>query len=217
MAKGKIIIVSGFSGTGKGTVINEVMSRTPDRYAFSVSATTRPPRPGEIHGKDYYFVDETEFERMIIEKELLEHTRYNYNYYGTPKAPVQRMLSEGKSFILDIEVEGMHQVTSNIDGAMTAFLVPPSFEALLERLRGRGTETADQIRTRLGRAVQEAAFACEYGAVIENADIKSCADELEAYIATGVQDESVRQKNLILSQEICEAIKRFIKQGELSS
>ncbi len=214
MAKGKLIIVSGFSGVGKGTVISELRRRHPDEYAFSVSATTREPRFCEEEGKDYYFVDEDEFERMILDHELLEYTRYGYNYYGTPRGPIEKMQSEGKNIILDIEVNGMQQVTANVEKALTVFVIPPSCEELIQRLRGRGTEDEDQVRTRLSRAIQEASFAGEYGCILKNTDIDQCVREFEAFIESGKQDKKTRLENLSLSQEICEGIKRYIKQGD---
>ncbi len=208
--KGKLIIVSGFSGTGKGTMIAKLMERHPGKYAFSVSATTRKPRPGEEDGREYYFVDHTRFEEMIASDELLEHTSFSGNYYGTPAAPIDEMLAAGQNIILDIEVTGMHQVTYRRSDTLTAFIIPPSEEELIKRLTGRGTESKEQIVRRLTRATEEAAFANEYGCIIKNGDLEQSVDELEAYIETESQDPRLHAENLRLTESISKELKRYI-------
>jgi len=208
--KGKLIIVSGFSGTGKGTMISKLMERHPGKYAFSVSATTRKPRPGEEEGKDYFFVDHDRFEEMIAGDELLEHTSFSGNYYGTPAGPINKLLAEGQNIILDIEVTGMHQVTYRRSDTLTAFIVPPSEEELIRRLTGRGTESREQIVRRLTRATEEAAFAHEYACIIKNGDLEQSVDELEAYIETEKQDPRLHAENLRLTEDISNKLKRYI-------
>lgn len=213
MSTGKLIIVSGFSGVGKGTAISGLMERNPGRYEFSISATTRSPRPGEEHGKQYYFVSHEEFENMIKEGKLLEYTKYGVNYYGTPVEPIDKMISEGKNIILDIEVEGKRNVTSMRD-ALSVFIVPPTSDALVERLIGRGTESREDALRRLTQAVEESSYAPEYDAVITNTDIEETVDSLEAFINKGFQPQEEKERNLILSAEVCEGIKRYINEGE---
>ena len=214
MSKGKLIVISGFSGAGKGTIIKNIMQKHPGEYAFSVSATTRSIRPGEVDGKDYFFVSKDEFEKMIAQEKLLEYALYGDNYYGTPSEPIDKMLEEGKNIILDIEVNGMHNITSKRPNVSTVFVIPPSSEDLINRLIKRGTETKEQLTNRLIKATEEAKFAFEYGFILQNGDIEKCSNEFEEYLKTGKQDENIRLKNLALTQEICEGIKKYIKQGE---
>jgi len=133
---GKLIVVSGPSGVGKSTVIHRVMEQSPNLY-FSVSATTRPQRPGEVDGKNYFFVDRDQFETMIQEEKLLEFAEYVGNYYGTPEAPIDEALAEGKDILLDIEVQGALNVKRRRPDAVLIFMLAPSFRILEERLRGR--------------------------------------------------------------------------------
>ena len=153
--KGILIILSGFSGVGKGTVVRRLLSDY-DNYALSISATTRKPREGEEDGVSYFFKSKEEFEQMIKEDSFIEHARYVENYYGTPKAYVQEQLDAGKDVILEIEIQGALKVKEKYPDALMLFLVPPDAQTLKERLVGRGTETADVIHDRLERAAQEA-------------------------------------------------------------
>ena len=216
MSRGKIIIISGFSGVGKGTIIKNLMQSHPGEFEFSVSATTRKPRPGEVDGKDYYFVSAADFEEMIDKGALLEHARYGNNYYGTPAAPIDKILDEGKNVILDIEVNGMHQVTKKRPDVLTIFVIPPSPDELIKRLKGRGTESSEQLFDRLAKATDEARYASEYKFIIQNIDINKSTNEIEAYIYDDINDIGIRNANLILTQEICEGIKRYISKGEKS-
>ncbi len=177
MKKGKLYIISGPSGCGKSTVLREVFRHRRNIF-FSVSATTRGPREGEVDGKDYYFVTREEFERMIGADELLEHAQYVSNYYGTPRIPVEAMLSEGNDVVLDIEVQGAGQVKTKMPEAVSLFILPPSLEELERRLRGRGTETEEKIRSRLSQAEREIAKSGSYDYRVVNDDVERAAGEI---------------------------------------
>ncbi|MBQ1767797.1 MAG: guanylate kinase, partial [Oscillospiraceae bacterium] len=170
MKRGKLYIVSGPSGCGKSTVLREVFAHRRNIF-FSVSATTRGPREGEKDGKDYFFITREEFERLIAEGELLEHAKYVSNYYGTPRKPVEAMLSEGSDVVLDIEVQGAAQVKEKMPEAVSFFIMPPSLEELERRLRGRGTETDEKIRSRLDQAEREMAESGRYDYIVVNDDV----------------------------------------------
>ena len=174
---GKLFIVSGPSGSGKSTVLREVFARR-TRMFFSVSATTRGPREGEKDGVDYYFVTKEEFKKMIEGGQLLEHAQYVGNYYGTPKAPVEEKLREGNDVVLDIEVQGAEQVKRKAPEAVSIFLLPPSLEELERRLRGRGTESDEKIRSRLERAASEMKLAPNYDFNVVNDNVEEAADEI---------------------------------------
>lgn len=178
MTKGKLLILSGPSGCGKSTVIAELMKKRSD-LAFSVSATTRSPRPGEMDGREYYFVSRDEFERMVQCDELLEHAEFVGNCYGTPKAPILRQMEAGITVILDIEVQGAAQVKEKMPEAVTVFLAPPSLQALEDRLRKRGTEKEEVILSRLERAGEEIKLADRYEHIVINDDPVRAAGELD--------------------------------------
>ncbi len=179
--KGRLIVISGPSGAGKSTVVFNAIGDRND-CCFSISVTTRQPRPGEEDGREYFFIDQAEFDKMVEENELLEHARYVNNSYGTPKAYVLKMLDEGFNVILDIEVQGARQVKQKMPDAITAFVVPPSLLELERRLRNRGTETEETVRARLARARQEYTEADFYDYIIINDDVEKAADELSAII-----------------------------------
>lgn len=181
MQRGNLIVLSGPSGAGKSTVVGKATDRRDD-CCFSVSVTTRKPRPGEVDGREYFFVDPDQFKVMIENGELLEHAEYVANSYGTPKAYVEKMLSEGKNVILDIEVQGARQVKEKMPEAIMVFVVPPSLEELEKRLVNRGTETARAIEARLIRARQEYEEADFYDYLIVNDDADAAADELYCII-----------------------------------
>lgn len=151
--KGILIVVSGFSGSGKGTIMKELLKQY-DNYALSISATTRNPRPGEKDGREYFFKTVEDFEKMIAKEELIEYARYVDNYYGTPRAYVEEQLDAGKDVILEIEIQGALKVKEKFPDTLLLFVTPPSAEELKNRLVGRGTETMDVIEFRMKRAIE---------------------------------------------------------------
>ena len=166
--KGLLVIISGPAGSGKGTIVSRLRELAP--FDFSVSATTRSPRPGEQHGVHYYFVDKADFENKIKEGELLEYAQYVGNYYGTPRKPVEDALSAGKNIILDIEVKGALQIKEKMPEAIMIYVLPPDYETLLARIRGRGTETEEVIQKRMNEAKNEIKTFPKYDYVVINRD-----------------------------------------------
>jgi len=179
--KGKLIVISGPSGAGKSTVVFKALGERDD-VCFSISATTRKPRPNEVDGREYFFVDLERFQEMVDNNELLEHAEYVANRYGTPRAYVEQKIAEGMNVILDIEVQGARQVYEKMPEAIMVFVVPPSIDELRKRLENRGTDTARAIEARLIRARQEYAEATFYDYIIVNDDADVAADELSAII-----------------------------------
>lgn len=177
--KGKLFVISGPSGAGKSTVVFKAMEARDD-VCFSTSVTTRKPRPGEVDGKEYFFVDLDRFKEMVENDELLEHAEYVANSYGTPRAYVEEKLGEGMNVILDIEVQGARQVNQKMPEAVKIFIIPPSLEELERRLIGRGTDTPRAIEARLIRARQEYKEADFYDYIIINDDAERAAKELAA-------------------------------------
>ena len=181
MSQGRIIIISGPSGVGKGTVLRQVMAHNP-LLKFSVSATTRPIRPGEIDGVHYHFVDKCRFEEMLANNELLEHAVYADNYYGTPEKAVDDALIKGISVVLEIEVQGALQVMERRPDAISIFIAPPSLTELRRRLKGRG-DTAEQImQERLRVAPHECEIAQKYQYTVINKDLQQAVAEVEAIL-----------------------------------
>ena len=172
----RLIVVSGASGVGKGTVLKKVMERRHD-LSFSVSATTRPPRPGEVDGVHYYFITKEKFEDMIHRGEFLEYDAHMANYYGTPRAQAEEKLRHG-SVLLDIEPKGARQVKASMPDAVLLFIMPPSMEELEKRIRGRGDTPEDQIALRLERAKWEMEQRVWYDHVLVNDDADRCAEEM---------------------------------------
>ena len=167
MNKGSLFIVTGPSGAGKGAVLGG-LQRTMDNVFYSISATTRQPRPGEVDGVNYYFLSHERFKEMIANGELLEHAEYVGNYYGTPEGPVNEMLAQGKDVILEIEVQGALIVKEKRPDAILVFIAPPSFEVLESRLRGRGTEKDEVVAMRLEKARSECAHMDGYDYIVVN-------------------------------------------------
>ena len=196
--RGILIVVSGFSGAGKGTLMKELMKRYEETYALSVSATTRNPREGEVDGREYFFKTTEEFEKMIAKEELIEYARYVENYYGTPRTYVEQQLEAGKDVILEIEIQGALKVKERFPEAILIFVMPPSAEELKRRLVGRGTESMDVIHARLRRAVEEAEGMDSYDYILINDDIASCTERLHQMIR--VQHSRVSNNLAFLSQ-----------------
>lgn len=180
MSEGKLIVISGASGVGKGTVIKEMMEARKDLF-FSVSATTREPRPGEVDGVSYYFVTRPEFEEMIAAGELLEYDEHAANYYGTPKAQIREKRCHGH-VLLDIEPNGAKNVKTSFPDAILIFVMPPSVQELERRLRGRKDTPEDQIAMRMERAIWEMQQAEWYDYVVVNDDARRCAEEILAIL-----------------------------------
>lgn len=175
--KGRLIVVSGPSGAGKSTVVFKAINGR-DKMCFSTSVTSRKPRPGEVDGREYFFINAEKFEQMVQNDELLEHAVYVGNYYGTPRKFVEDKLASGESVFLDIEVQGARQVKEKMPDAIMIFLIPPSLDELKRRLESRGTETEETIKGRLARAREEYAEADFYDYIVVNDDIDSAANEL---------------------------------------
>lgn len=178
--KGILVVISGFSGAGKGTLMKKLVSDYD--YALSVSMTTRAPRAGEVNGQDYYFVTREEFEDTISHDGLIEYASYCNNYYGTPKEYVNKELSLGRDVILEIEAQGAVQVRKKFPEALLIFVLTPDVEILNSRLRARGTESEEDIERRLHRAAQEVNCVDDYDAVIVNDDLDEAAERLHMVI-----------------------------------
>lgn len=214
---GKIVIISGFSGVGKGTVVKKLLEDY-DHYVLSVSMTTREPREGEINGVNYYFVTNEEFEKMIGEDGFLEHAGYVNHYYGTPKAYVMKSIEEGKDVILEIEVQGAMQIKQAYPEAVLVFIVTPSAAEMARRLIGRKTETHEQILNRFKRAVEEAEHMKKYDYIVVNDRLEDCVEELNGIVENneggvkydpGFKDEFIGDLNEIIRKHIEEAGSRM--------
>lgn len=180
-SKGILIVVSGFSGAGKGTLMKKLVEEY-EGYALSISATTRDPRPGEEDGREYFFLTREEFEQRIADDALIEYAQYCGNYYGTPKDYVEKQMALGRDVILEIEIQGALAVRKQYPDAILLFVTPPSAEELRRRLSGRGTETAEVIEERLRRAVEEAQGIEEYDYILINDDLETCVKEFHAIV-----------------------------------
>lgn len=176
-----MIVVSGFSGAGKGTLMKQLI-RGYDRYALSVSMTTRAPRPGEVEGKDYFFVTREEFEAKIEQDGLIEFASYCDNYYGTPREYVEKQLQKGKDVVLEIEIQGALKVKKKFPEALLLFVMPPNVAELKRRLEGRGTEDVQVIQKRLQRAVKEAEGIEQYDFIVINDKLEECTRRMHELI-----------------------------------
>ena len=205
---GLLIVISGFSGSGKGTIMKELIARYPEEYALSISATTRGPREGEEDGREYFFKTKEEFLSMIEHNELLEHAQYVGNYYGTPKAYVQQQLQAHKHVILEIEIQGALQIKKRFPDTLLLFVSTPDAETLKNRLIGRGTESLDVVEKRLSRASEEAEGIENYDYFIINDDLDTCVTQVHQII----QGEHSRvSRNLELINTIKKDISKFQK------
>ncbi len=175
---GKLVVITGPSGVGKGTIVKSLRQRHPHLF-LSISATTRQPRQGEINGQDYYFLTVEEFKDMIDKSELLEWAEYADNYYGTPKKPVMEKINAGESIILEIEVVGATDISRNFPSACKIFVLPPSLSVLESRLRGRGNDLEGAIVKRLAKAKEEIAVSDEFDYQIVNDDLEKAIEEIE--------------------------------------
>ncbi len=181
MSKGRLFIISGPSGSGKDTVLQELFKKCPE-LLFSISSVTRPMRLGEVEGEKYNFISREQFESMIANDQLLEYNQFVGNYYGTPKAPVEAAINSGKDIIVEIDVNGAAQIRSKIKEAISVFIMPPSLEILKARLSRRGTETTDVIEKRIAVALGEIARATEYDYIVVNDDLSEAVNDFSAII-----------------------------------
>ncbi len=181
MQTGKLIVLTGPSGVGKGTLLSSLLQHHPE-LVLSVSATTRSPRPGEVEGKSYFFVDREVFQKMIESQELLEWTEYAGNFYGTPSIPVIENIKQGKSVILEIELQGARQIQKNFPNALRIFILPPSTAELEKRLRGRKQDSEEAITKRLKRATEELEAAVEFDIQLVNDNLEDAWQNLEAIL-----------------------------------
>ena len=205
--KGILIVVSGFSGAGKGTLMRKLME-TYDNYALSISMTTRAPREGERHGVEYFFSTREEFEKKIAEDKLIEYACYCDNYYGTPREYVEEQLAAGKDVILEIEIQGALKIKEKFPNSLLLFVTPPTAAELEHRLVGRGTETPEVIAKRLARASEESEGIEAYDYIVVNDDLEECVKQLHnivmnAHYAPGRCAEFIK--------EIREELKEFSK------
>lgn len=193
--RGILIVVSGFSGAGKGTLVKKLIDEY-EGYALSISATTRQPRPGEEDGREYFFMEKEQFEHKIAENGLIEYACYCENYYGTPREYVERQLADGKDVILEIEIQGALKIKKQYEDALLLFVMPPSAAELRRRLEGRGTETKEVIDKRMRRATEEAEGIEEYDYVVINDELETCVRQLHGII-TAAHNTPDRNKEFI--------------------
>ncbi len=195
--KGNLIVISGFSGAGKGTVVKKLVEKY--GYSLSVSATTRAPREGEVDGKDYYFKSVADFQNLIDYNGFIEWAMYVENYYGTPRKFVEEEMAKGNDVILEIEVQGAMNIKSQYPDAILIFITAPDVATLKERLTGRGTESEEVILKRLKRAKEESEDIGEYEYVVVNDDLETCVDSVNSII---VRKKCLRENNLELIEEL---------------
>lgn len=203
MNKGRLFILSGPSGIGKDTVLKELLMRD-DNIRLSISSVTREPRDGEVNGVKYNFISRAAFEKMLENDELLEHNEYCGNYYGTPKAPVDKWLNEGKDVILEIDVNGAEHIREKIPQAISVFMMPKSMQVLYSRLSGRNTEKPEVIKMRLKQAVKEISRADEYDYVFVNDELSKAVDDFYAII----------RANALLKDNMTDIINEVLEDAE---
>lgn len=205
--KGLLLVISGFSGAGKGTVVKRLLELHND-YALSISATTRSPREGEQNGREYFFKSTEEFESMIDISELIEYAKYVSNYYGTPKAYVEEQLEAGKNVILEIEIQGALNIKKMYPDAVLLFIMPPSAEELERRLVGRGTEDEATIKARLQRASDEAKGVENYNYIVINDKVDDCVEAIHSIVNS---EKRKAVNNMSLINNIKEELKAYEK------
>ena len=205
--KGLLLVISGFSGAGKGTVVKRLLELHND-YALSISATTRSPREGEQNGREYFFKSTEEFESMIDNSELIEYAKYVSNYYGTPKAYVEEQLEAGKNVILEIEIQGALNIKKMYPDAVLLFIMPPSAEELERRLVGRGTEDEATIKARLQRASDEAKGVENYKYIFINDKVDDCVEAIHSIVNS---EKRKAVNNMSLINNIKEELKAYEK------
>ena len=208
MSRGVLVVVSGFSGAGKGTIMKSLMAKY-DNYALSVSATTRSPRPGEEDGREYFFRTREEFEEMIRQDQLIEYAQYVENYYGTPRTYVEEQLAAGRDVILEIEIQGARKIKKKFPEAVLVFVTAPSMAELKGRLVGRGTESQEVIRQRLARAAKEAEGVEEYDYLLVNDDLEKAVDTLHDIIQSEHQS---MKRNLGFIHQVQEQAAGFARE-----
>ena len=205
--QGILIVVSGFAGVGKGTLMKRLVQNY-DNYALSVSMTTRAPRPGEEHGREYFFVTKEDFEDKIAHEGLIEHAQYCGNYYGTPRAYVEEQMAAGKDIILEIEIQGAMKIKERFPKAVLVYVLPPSAMELEARLRGRATETEEKIKERLSRAYEESQGLEAYDYIIVNDDLDECEKRLHAILQSA---HCTPKQNEEYIQTLRDDLKGFMK------
>ncbi len=203
--QGILAVVSGFSGAGKGTIMKALLGKY-DNYALSISATTRKPREGEVHGREYFFLSVEEFEKLIEEDQLIEHARYVSNYYGTPRSYVEEKMAEGKDVILEIEIQGALKVKEKFPETLLVFVMPPTAEDLKNRLVGRGTETMDVIESRMNRALEEAEEMAAYDYILINDTVDKAVEDLHNLIQSQHMKASLNGERVQRMKEELHAI-----------
>lgn len=208
MSRGVLVVVSGFSGAGKGTIMKSLMAKY-DNYALSVSATTRSPRPGEEDGREYFFRTREEFEEMIRQDQLIEYAQYVENYYGTPRTYVEEQLAAGRDVILEIEIQGARKIKKKFPEAVLVFVTAPSMAELKGRLVGRGTESQEVIRQRLARAAKEAEGVEEYDYLLVNDDLEKAVDTLHDIIQS---EHHSMKRNLGFIHQVQEQAAEFARE-----
>lgn len=205
--KGILIVISGFSGAGKGTLVRELLKKY-DEYVLSISMTTRTPRPGEQEGVEYFFTDREHFEETIERNGLVEYAQYCGNYYGTPRAYVEEQLAAGRNVILEIEIQGALKVRKEYPECLLIFVTPPSAEELERRLVGRGTESREVIQKRLSRAVEESEGVEAYDYIVVNDRLEECVEEMHGLILAA---HRTPERNGELIREMRKELEAFAK------
>lgn len=205
--QGLLIIVSGFSGAGKGTLMKKLVKEY-DNYALSVSMTTRAPREGEENGREYFFVTDEEFENRIENNGLIEYAGYCGHYYGTPRSFVEESMQNGKDVILEIEIQGAHKVKQQYPNAILLFVMPPSAKELYSRLKGRGTETDEVIERRMQRAAEESEGIDTYDYIVVNDNLDDCVARINTIVEA---NRNTPGNNLVFIEEIGKELRKLLK------